>query len=223
MKKRDRVSRYYPIFLNIGGRRCVVVGGGAVALRKTKALLEHGASVTVISPDLCPELSRLEQNRAICVLHRGYVNGDLDNAFIVVAATDNSGINGRVVEEARKGKVLVNVVDEPERSDFIVPSYLRRGDIAIAVSTDGKSPALARKLRIKLEEDLGPEYTALASLVGEVRCELKERGITANGDIWHEVLDIEALINMIHDGRTDEAKALLVSSLEKLGQREVMK
>ncbi len=220
MKKRDQMPRYYPIFLNISGRKCVVVGGGPVALRKTRALFEHGASVEVISPDLCPELSQLEKNGTVHVLHRDYERGDLGGAVIAVAATDDSKINGKVAEEARDTGVLVNVVDEPQYSDFIVPSYLRRGDVTIAVSTGGRSPALARKIRTKLEEDFGVEYVSLVLMVGEVRSELKQRGIIVNSDDWQEVLNLDSLVEMVHDGRSEEARAILLSGLEKLGRRE---
>ena len=144
MKRRNQVPRYYPIFLNIRGKRCVVVGGGPVALRKVNILLEHEANVEVISPELCPELSQLAKSRAIQVLQRNYNGGDLQGVFIAIAATDDGEINNKVAEEARAKGVLVNVVDDLEHSDFIVPSQFRRGDIAIAVSTAGKSPALAR-------------------------------------------------------------------------------
>ncbi|MEE9583625.1 MAG: bifunctional precorrin-2 dehydrogenase/sirohydrochlorin ferrochelatase, partial [Dehalococcoidales bacterium] len=147
MKKRAQVTTYYPVFLNISHRKCIVVGGGQVALRKARALLEHGADVTIISPDLCHELAELAESGEVSALTKEYQAGDLKNAFVAIAATDNSETNRRVVAEARRRAVLVNVVDDAENSDFIVPSYLRRGEITIAVSTSGRSPALARKIR----------------------------------------------------------------------------
>jgi siroheme synthase-like protein len=220
MKRRSQASPYYPIFLNISGKKCVVVGGGPVALRKVRALLEHGANVKVISPALCPELSQLGQDGTVRILRRDYVPGDLEDALITVAATDDSRVNGRVATEARKRGGLVNVVDDPQRSDFIVPSYLRRGDITIAVSTGGRSPALAQRIRAKLEESLGAEYASLALLVGEVRSELKQRGITVDSHDWQEVLDLDSLIYMVQAGRNDEVRALLFSSLEELRRKE---
>jgi siroheme synthase-like protein len=218
MKRRNQVPPYYPIFLNIRGKRCVVVGGGPVALRKVKALLEHEANVEVISPELCPELSQLAKSRAIQVLQKNYNGGDLQGAFIAIAATDDGEINNKVAEEARAKGVLVNVVDDSEHSDFIVPSQLRRGDITIAVSTAGKSPALARKIRTRLEKDFGTEYASLALLVDEVRSELKRQGIKINGYSWQEAIDLDVLIELLRTGQDEKAKATLLANLERLRQ-----
>ncbi len=206
---------YYPIFLNIEGRRCVVVGGGQVALRKVKVLLEHGAEVQVASPSLCPELSQLAENGTIKALRRDYEPGDLQGAFIAVAATDDMGTNEKVAKEARRERVLVNVVDDPQRSDFIVPSYLRRGDVAVAISTGGRSPALARKIRTELEESFGAEYAALALLLDQVRSELKQRGIRVDGDAWHRALDLNLLLPLLRAGRDDEAKKAMLTNLKR--------
>jgi len=216
MKRDNQTPRYYPIFLNIGGKRCVVVGGGLVALRKVKALLEHEASVKVISPELCPELSQLAKSRAIQVLQRNYNGGDLQGALIAIAATDDGEINNKVAEEARAKGVLVNVVDDSEHSDFIVPSQFRRGDITIAVSTAGKSPALARKIRTRLEKDFGAEYASLALLIGEVRSELKRQGIKINGHSWQEAINLDVLIELLRTGQSKKAKATLLVNLERL-------
>ena len=218
MKRDNQVPRYYPIFLNIRGKRCVVVGGGPVALRKVNILLEHEASVKVISPELCPELSQLAKSRAIQVLQRNYNGGDLQGAFITIAATDDGEINNKVAEEARAKGVLVNVVDDSEHSDFIVPSQFRRGDITIAVSTAGKSPALARKIRTRLEEDFGVEYASLALLVDEVRSELKRQGIKVNGYGWQEAIDLDVLIELLRAGQNEKAKATLLANLKRLRQ-----
>jgi len=218
MKGRNQTPPYYPIFLNISGKRCVVVGGGEVALRKVKALLEHEASVEVISPDLCPGLSQLAKSRAIQVLQRSYDGGDLQGAFIAIAATDDGKTNSQVVEEARAKGVLVNVVDDSEHSDFIVPSQFRRGDITIAVSTAGKSPALAHKIRARLEKDFGAEYASLAPLIGEVRAELKRQGIKASGHSWQEAIDLDVLIELLRAGQSKKAKATLLANLERLEQ-----
>ena len=221
MKRCGQASPYYPVFLNISGKKCVVVGGGPVALRKVRALLQHGASVKVISAELCPELSQLGQDGTVGILCRGYVPGDLEDALIAVAATDDGEINGRVAAEARRMRVLVNVVDDPQRSDFIVPSYLCRGDITVAVSTGGRSPALARRIRAKLEENFGDEYASLVLLVGEVRSELKQRGITVDNQAWQEALDLDSLTHMLRAGRDEETRAVLFDSLEKLSRREL--
>ena len=213
MKKGQGIT-YYPVFLNISHRRCIVVGGGRVALRKARVLLEHGADVTVISPDLCHELAELAESGEISALAREYQAGDLENAFIAIAATDNSAVNRQVVAEARRGAVLVNMVDDAENSDFIVPSYLRRGEITIAVSTNGKSPALARKIRLRLERELGDEYALLANLISEVRMQVKREGIEVDSDGWQEALDLDLLLSLLGKGEKEAAKAILLSDLQ---------
>ena len=213
MKKRD-LPTYYPVFLNISGRKCVVIGGGQVALHKVKALLEHGANVEVISLDLCSELNQLAANREISVLQRSYRVGDLQDAVITVAATNNSDINREVVKEAQTKAVLINVVDDPESSDFIAPSYMRRGDVAIAISTAGRSPALARKIRTRLEKDFGDEYASLALLIDEVRAEVKRQEIKVNGDAWQEALDLDLMIALLKAGNDEKAKAILLDNLK---------
>ncbi len=214
MKKGNQGPAYYPIYLNIRGKKCVVVGGGQVALRKVRALLEHGANVEVISPDLYSELGRLVASGEIRVLNREYQTGDLKGAFIGIAATNNNELNRQVVEEAHRNAVLVNVVDDAEKSDFIVPSYLRRGDVAIAVSTNGRSPALARKIRTRLEKDFGDEYAALALLVDEVRAEVTRLGIKVEGDGWQEALDLDLLIGLLRKGERERARAVLLTNLK---------
>jgi siroheme synthase-like protein len=207
---------YYPIFLNISGKKCVVVGGGQVALRKVKALLDAGADVRVISPDLCPELNRLAEAGEIAVEKKAFQPGDLEGALIAVAATDDDSINLEVAKESRGKGVLVNVTDDLGNSDFIVPSCLRRGDITIAVSTAGRSPALARKIRTRLEENLAGEYAALALLIDEVRMEIKSQGIKVNGEDWQKALDVDLLISLLKKGDREQAKNLLLSNLKAL-------
>jgi siroheme synthase-like protein len=209
-------SSYYPIFLNVSGKRCVVVGGGQVALRKVGALLAQGANVEVISPDICPELKKLADTGEIAVQVKIYQPGDLKRALIVIAATDDHGINLEVAKEAKMTGIPVNVVDDPGNSDFIVPSCLRRGDVAVAISTSGRSPALARKIRARLEKDLGEEYATLALLVDEVLMEVKSQGIKVNGDDWQKALDLDLLIDLLKEGDSEKARTLLLSNLKAL-------
>jgi len=205
---------YYPIFLNVKDKRCVVVGGGQVALRKVNILLEHGADVFAISPEICTGLEELVGSGEICALVREYRPGDLKEAFVAIAATDNNEINLQVVAEARRKSVIVNVVDDADNSDFIVPSRLRRGDITVAVSTGGKSPALARKIRTRLEREFCEEYAALAELIGEVREETIRQKMIIDGDGWQEALDLDQLLDLLKEGKRNEAKAALRSNLE---------
>ncbi|MBA7481422.1 MAG: bifunctional precorrin-2 dehydrogenase/sirohydrochlorin ferrochelatase [Dehalococcoidia bacterium] len=215
MKKRGHPPIYYPISLNISGKRCVVVGGGQVALRKVRTLLEHKAKVEVISPDLCSELGQLAESKEIYILRRKYRAGDLKGAFVAIAAANDRETNLRVAEEAQRNAVLVNVADDAENSDFILPSYLRQGYITIAISTGGRSPALARKIRTRLEKDFGDEYASLALLIDEVRAELKRQEIKVNGDAWQEALDLDLLTDLVMRGDNEKAKAVLLSNLKR--------
>ena len=212
--KREQPSSYYPVFLNISGKRCVVVGGGQVALRKVRALLEHRANIEVISPDPCSELIELAEDGQIRVFRRHYRPGDLRKAFTAIAATDNSDINLQVMKEARRKAVLVNVVDDAENSDFILPSYLRRGDVTVAISTAGRSPALARKIRTRLEKVFGDEYASLALLIDEVRTEAKQQRIDVDGDAWQEALDLDLLLELLRRKDAEKAKAILLRNLK---------
>jgi precorrin-2 dehydrogenase/sirohydrochlorin ferrochelatase len=166
----------YPVCLiGIQARRAVVVGGGQVAARKVKDLLEVGGHVTVISPSLTPELQSLVDAGQVSLIGRPYQVGDLSEAFLVIAATDDGRVNHQVWHEAEQAGCLVNVVDDPAHSNFITPAVVRHGDVAVAISTGGTSPALARRLRERLEKLIGPEYGQLASLLAELRPRLRSR------------------------------------------------
>ena len=189
-----------------------------MALRKVRALLERGASVEVISPEPCSELGQLAESGQVCISPRQYEEGDLEGALMAIAATDDRITNLTVAKEARSKGVLVNVVDDDRRSDFIVPACVRRGDVTIAVSTGGRSPALAGKIRQRLEEEFGEEYASLALLVGEVRAEVRRQRIKVDSDAWKEALDLDSLIDLLKKGDGEKAKAILLNRLR--AQRE---
>jgi len=215
MNVSSQSSSYYPIFLNIHQKKCIVVGGGEVARRKVGALLERGAIVQVIAPTLCSKLSSLAESKTISVLLRNYEPGDLKDALIVIAATTETETNKKVAMEAKRRGILVNVVDDREQSGFIVPSCLRRGDLTIAIATAGRSPALARKIRARLEKEFGKEYADLANLIGEVRSDLKKRRVKVNASIWQDALDLDQLIEMMRAGQIEKAKTTLLNNLKK--------
>jgi siroheme synthase-like protein len=212
-KKNSKNIIYYPVFFNIQGKRCVVAGGGRVALRKVKMLLDCGANVTVISPKPHPDITKLSKEGTIHLIQRDYELQDLKKAVIAIACTDVKEVNRKVADEAKKARVLVNVADDPEPSDFIVPSFFRRGDLTVAVSTSGKSPALARKIRMKLEKSLGKEYASLLSLIGEVRSALKKKGYIVDADSWQDALDLDFLMQLVQSGQRNKAKAILLRKL----------
>ena len=204
---------YYPAFINIQGKKCVVVGGGEVALRRVRMLIHCGGRVTVASPVVHPELARFAKEGTIHLNQREYGPQDIQGAAIVIAATDAKEINCEVAREARKIGAFVNVVDDPEESDFIVPSHLKRGGLTIAISTAGMSPALARKIRTKLETDFGEEYALLVSLVEEVRSFLKREGRSFSSEAWQNALDLNLLIDFLRRGQREKAKAFLQERL----------
>jgi len=209
---------YYPVFLNLQDRRCLVAGGGRVALRKANTLLEYGAEVTVISPRLCAGLRKLSSDGRIKVINRAYRTGDLKGVHIAIVATSNRGINLAAAGEAKKRRVPVNVVDDPVLSDFIVPSIIRRGSLAIAVSTSGKSPALARKIRSRLEDEFGQEYASLVLVIEKARRQAKKQGLKISSTNWQEAIDLDFMIALIRKGRGEEAGKALLDRLRKCGK-----
>lgn len=161
--------KYYPLFLDLRGRPCLVIGGGTVAERKVAALLQAGGQVTVVSPTLTPQLQQWRETGAIVVHQRSYCPGDLQGFVLIFAATDDEELQRRIADEAASRDAFLNVVDQPALCSFIVPAVVSRGDLTIAVSTSGASPALAGKIRRALEQQFGPEYGWTLHLLARVR------------------------------------------------------
>ena len=166
---------YYPIVLKVKDRRVVVIGGGEVAEAKVQTLLESGADVKVISPEATSWLRELAEAGKIMWIARTYDSSDLENAFFVVAATDDPAVQDRIWRDARQRNVLINSVDDPDRCDFIMPSVLRRDDLIVAVSTSGKSPAFAAWLQRQLAGIVTKEFGRAVSLLGSMRSEFQQR------------------------------------------------
>ena len=160
------MAKYYPVFLNIQGKKCVVVGGGNVAWRKVCSLKEAGAKVTVVSPKFCHEL---EKETGIERIQQKYDEVFLKEALVVIASTDDEEVNKKIYYDAIKRGQLANVVDKPEFCSFIVPASVVRGDLCISISTGGASPALARNIRELLEKQFGDEYDEFTKLLSEMR------------------------------------------------------
>ncbi|MDA8096586.1 MAG: bifunctional precorrin-2 dehydrogenase/sirohydrochlorin ferrochelatase [Desulforudis sp.] len=159
----------YPVALKLDGQLGVVVGGGTVALRKVCSLLEAGARVRLISPDLTGELEEMRTQGLIEVILRPYHFGDVEGAFLVISATNDPAVNREVARDCTARQILINSVDDPENCTFYVPATVRRGDLVIAISTGGQSPMLARKIRQRLERLYGPLYGRYLELIGEIR------------------------------------------------------
>ncbi len=183
-------KKYLPIHLDVHGRKVIIVGGGAVAERKCLSLLEAGADVTAIAPELAPGMTKLVSQGKIRHLDREYRRGDLNDAVLVFAATDSHGVNDAVAAEAAELGIPANIADSPEKSAFISPAVVARGELLITVSTGGKSPALAQKIRKELEALYGPEYVPALRLLGAVREKLltEKRGCQYNKRLVEELL-----------------------------------
>ena len=201
----DQHPSYYPAFLDLRGKMAVVVGGGEVALRKIESLLAAGATVRVVAPEIHPDVEELERRGVLRIERRFYRTGDLDGAILVIAATSSSEVNRLVSEEASRRNTLLNVVDAPALSGFIVPSVIRRGDLTVAISTGGLSPALAKHIRRKLEEILVPEYGAFLRLLGDMRSRVRhELPLPEQREaFWSEVVNSDAF--EIYRSSGDEA------------------
>jgi precorrin-2 dehydrogenase/sirohydrochlorin ferrochelatase len=194
----------YPVCLDISDKLCVVVGGGRVAERKVLGLLAAGAQVLVVSPELTDALAGMAENSSIEWLARPYQQGDLAGAVLVFAATDSKEVQEAVVLEANRGGRLVNVIDKPEKCTFQVPAVVRRGDLILAVSTGGRSPAVAAMVRRRLAEDFGEEYGLLLELISRIREHVlsDDRDCAARKILFQNVLH-DDIVLWIKKGRSD--------------------
>ena len=203
---------YYPVYLNLAGKRCLVFGGGNVAEGKIPNLLEAGARITVISPEVTPGIREIARRGDLAWKGREYRAGDLEGAFLAVAATNVRDVNQRIFWEAQKLGVLLNVVDDTPLCTFIAPSIVKRGPVTVAISTGGVSPALARKLRESLAYDPVLEWADLAGVLARARAEVKKRGAMVDPQRWQCCTTLE-LLQLAQTGQEDEALASLLSCL----------
>lgn len=203
---------YYPIFLNLEGKRSVVIGGGPVAEGKITKLSESGSQITVISPEVTPAIRRAARQGSAQWLEREYQPGDLDGAFIAIAATNERSVNQQIFEEAEQRGVLLNVVDDPVRCSFIAPSIIERGPVTLAISTGGASPALARKLRESLTDSPELKWADLADVVVQARNHLKANKVSVDPQRWQCCLTPE-LLNLVEAGRDADALESLLAGL----------
>ncbi len=186
---------YYPVLLDLRGRRAIVVGGGAVAEAKVGPLVDAGAAVTVVAPALTPGLSLRAREGGLVHVSRMYAAGDLEGVYLAIAATDDPDVNHAVHAEAESRGVLINVVDDPPYCRFILPSILRRGDLVVAVSTSGNAPALAVRVRERIERELGDEYARFLVLAGSLRKPLAEKhpDFQIRKRLWYRLVDSDVL------------------------------
>lgn len=200
------MNTYYPVYIEMRDQPCVVIGGGKIAEGKVDGLLAAQANVTVISPELTPHLRDLVNKKEITYVARAYEPGDLTGAFMVICATDKPEINHQVWQEATANHQLVNVVDDTPRCNFIAPSILRQGDLTIAISTSGRAPALAVRLKERLQREIGPEYARFLELAADLREPLARQipDFETRKALWYELVDSE-ILDVLADG--DEVKA----------------
>lgn len=207
---------FYPVNLDIADKYCIVVGGGRVAYRKICSLLGCGALVTVISPQVLPEIELLAERNEVLLIRRAYREGDLENGVLVFAATDNPGVQAMVAREARQRHILLNSADDPGRCDFQVPAKVRRGELLITISTGGGSPAISRMIRMELEEQFGPEYSVLIFLFSAIRDDLVPGSTNSeqNKIIFRELL-LSNILDAVKASRWESVKAILDEFLPK--------
>ncbi len=203
---------YYPIFIEMTGRPCAVVGGGVVAERKVEALLNAGAAVTVISPSLTGHIHSWVAAGKVRYIGREYRPGDLIGYEMAFVATNDRKINPVVAQEARERGVWVNAADDPPHCDFILPSVLQRGDLVVAVATGGSSPALSKSIREELESYFTEEYAELAQVAAEVRRELRQRSVIPSAEAWRQALGY-GVRRLLAEGKREDAKAYLIDLL----------
>ncbi len=203
----------FPVNLIVDGKDCLVVGGGEIAARKVESLLQCGARVTVISPELVPELA---QSTEIKVERRLFEPGDTRGRWFVVTATGDAEVNAAVAADADENGVWVNAADDPKRCTAILPAVLRRGNVTVTVGTAGRSPAMATFLRNKIDETLGPDIATLVEVVASVRDEMRGNGVSTEHLPWQEAFDPEFL-ELVAVGKVEQAserlRECLLSSL----------
>ena len=198
----------YPINLRLKGERALVVGGGHVAAGKVRGLLDAGADVTVIAPDVVDEVAALP----VTIEQRAYESTDVQGFRVVVAATNDPAVNHAVYVDGEAAGVLVNAADDPDNCRFTLPARVRRGPLLVTFATGGRSPAIAQWLRRRYEDEFGPEYEVLIDLLSETRDELRARGQSTESPGWQRALD-SGMLELIREGNLAEAKERLQACL----------
>lgn len=208
------MTTLFPIFLSLNNQRCVVVGGGQVAERKVYNLLDHGARIEMISPEATQRLTEWAEEKKITWMPRKFKPADLQGAFLVFAATDDEAVNRQVADACKQEGVLVNAVDDPPYCDFFIPSLIRRNSLLVAISTEGKSPAYAKRLRRQLEETITEQHGVFVDLLGEQRENVKSTvtDIRARQTIFEAMANLDVL-ELIKAGDEEKARERLESCM----------
>lgn len=215
------MTTFYPVYFDLETRPCVVIGGGVVAEQKVLGLIEAGARVTVVSEQVTPRLDELAALGRIQLTRRPYRRGDLDGVFLAIAAPEDRALNQEIWEEAETRGIPLNAVDDLPHCTFIAPAIYRQGDLVIAISTGGKSPALAVRLRERLAALIGPEFGAFLDLLGDLRAEVAARvpGFAARTSLWYRIVDSDA-IEFIRRGDIAGARERILQLLDEAVRRQ---
>jgi precorrin-2 dehydrogenase/sirohydrochlorin ferrochelatase len=207
--------KYYPAFLNLANKRAAVIGGGTVAERKVRSLIEAGAEVKVISPDITKNLQKLKQKGLITHVKRNYRRGDTGKAFVVLACTSSSELNDKVAREARH---LVNVITEPDKGNYIVPSTVKRGPMTIAVTTGGISPALSKTIRKELQYLYDREFVLYVKFIESIRQQAMEKiADKKKREKFFKSLASKSILDKLRTGRFQSVYKKVLSDLNKIG------
>lgn len=202
----------YPVNLVVAGRPCLVVGGGRVAVTKVRGLVEAGARVTVVAPEVDAHIAEMAAGGQVAVERRPYRSGEVRDHRFVVAATGDPAVNQQVYDDGEAAGVWVNSADDPDRCSAILPARVRQGRLTVTVSTGGHSPAVAAWVRERLAEQLGPEYDQLIELLSEARNEVQARGVGTEQLDWRRALD-SGILDLVRAGRLEDAKERLRACL----------
>ena len=209
---------YYPVYLDIEERNVLIIGGGNVCARKAETMMKYGAHVTIVSPEFTDEIEGWATQGVLELRRKPYEEPDLDGASIVIASTDDPCINARIARDCRRRKIPVNVVDVTHLCEFIVPAIVESGSIQIAVSTGGKSPALARTLKEDLQKFVGPEYDEVNQVLGSLRSAAKK---TLPTDIdrkrFFDSIIAKGILEMLHEGLRNDSYKTIARSCEEAG------
>jgi len=202
----------YPVNLLVAGRRCVVVGAGRIAARKIDALLDAGAEVHVVAPELGDAVRAWADAGRVTVSERAFTPADLDGAWLATAATPDLAVNRAVFDAGEARRIWVNSADDPERCSFTLMSVVRQGDLVVTIGTGGRSPALATYLKRHVGDEMGPEYGTLLDLLSEARETMRAQGRSSEDADWQRAFR-SGIVDLVRAGRIAEAKELLSTCL----------
>lgn len=209
---------YYPIYLDIENRNVVIIGGGNVCARKAETMMKYGARVTIVSPEFTDEIEKWAGEGCLQLKRKKYDASDLDGANIVIASTDDESVNTRIATDCRERRIPVNVVDVTHLCEFIVPAIIERGSVQIAVSTGGRSPALARTLKEDLQRLVGPEYAEVNDALGSLRDAAKATLPTdTDRKRFFDGIIARGILDMLRSGRRREAYQTIVDACSASG------